>query len=119
MSALHVLLGRDDHTYKCVVHTSIPVGNNLAGKPWRASLLASGLGGKTGLPVGTGPGQITTAEKAQIDAGELIETLIEFQDVPEWTPAERIAALDAAAAIENGRVLAYLQARLRYFGATR
>lgn len=119
MSFIHVLGGRSDLTYECILHIPIPVGNNPAGIPWRSALLNSGLGGRTRMVEGTGPGQITSAEKAQIAAGELFEEVLQFQDNTLWTMVERLDALNSAATRRRAETLRDLQTTLKYFGATR
>ena len=117
MSAIHVLTGKGDNTYLCVVHIAIPNTNNPVGTNWRAALINSGIGGKTILAEGTGPGQITTQEKALIASGALYEITLAFQDMPAWTNQQRVAELQARAAEVSEQALARLQAQLKYFGA--
>jgi hypothetical protein len=71
MSAIHVL-ERLDERFHCVVHKAIPAGNNAAGFSWKSVCLAAGMN-KTVLAEGTGPGQISTAEKASVLAGDTLE----------------------------------------------
>lgn len=73
MSKIHVLDRIDVTKYRVVIHTQTPSGNNAAGKPWKDIGLASFRIGITILAVGTGPGQITIAERNDIIAGNIAE----------------------------------------------
>lgn len=119
MSALHVLIGNDSGSFICAVHVPVPASNNPAGISWRTALVNSGLIKPSILKVGTGPGQLLSAEATQLAAGELFEVQIEFRAVLGWSNAQRNAAIDAAIVETNAKTLTMLQTRLRFFGATR
>ena len=68
MAQVHVLEYADGR-FRCVIHTATPSGDNSANIPWATVFLATGRSGRTVLVEGTGPGQITAEEKAQIQAG--------------------------------------------------
>lgn len=72
MSTVHVL-EQNNGEFRCVLHFAVPAGNNSAGLTWKAVGLASGRTGTTRLTEGTGPGQITTSEKAQVVSGDVVE----------------------------------------------
>ena len=72
MSTVHVL-DQSNGEYRCVIHFPVPGGSNSAGFTWKAVALSAGIAGATRLVVGTGPGQITAAEQAQIVAGDVVE----------------------------------------------
>lgn len=119
MSKVHVLAGDGDgHIYNLVIHIPVPAGNNDAGLPWRTCLVNSGLGGVTALKTGTGPGQITAAELAQVASGEVYETTasINTQGI---VGAGMGAAVDAFAAQVSAERLAELQKALNWFGVVR
>lgn len=114
MSRLHILASGH-----CVLHEPVPPGNNAAGVPWRTALVNSGMGGTSVMPTGTGPGQITAAELAQIAAGALYETAFEFVRDPNWTTAQRNEAMDECITRASGDALDKITYALRWFGATR
>ena len=70
MADMHVIDGDGNRGYKVAMHIAVPNTNNAVGVNYRTALVNSGLGG-TQLTEGAGAGQITTAEKAQVDAGEV------------------------------------------------
>lgn len=72
MSKIHVL-ETDHREAKVVLHTATPAGNNSVGIAWKEAGLNSGKLGTTMLTEGTGAGQILTAEKAQVESGDVIE----------------------------------------------
>lgn len=76
MSALHVL-ERTERGYRCAIHKPVPAGGNAAGVSWATVLVNSGLA-KTVLIEGDGPGQITAAEKAQIESGAVVEAVLDI-----------------------------------------
>jgi len=73
MSKVHVLNSDTSGNFNVVLHTAVVAGNNSAGKSWKNCMLNSGRAGTTVLLEGTGPGQITTAEKAQVTSGDVWE----------------------------------------------
>lgn len=111
MAKLHVLACDDKGVYRGVVHYATPAGSNSVGVSWKAAALAAGLAGTTSLVEGTGPGQITTAEKAQVVAGDVIE-------IPISLVSETVggAGAEADAAISNHQ--RHLAKVLKYFGFT-
>jgi len=118
MAEIHVLTGNGD-SWNVVFHIPIPVLNNAVGQPYRTVLVNSGIGGSTVLGEGTGPGQITTAEKASIQAGAVYEVSLSYPfESGGTTPAQLLATVRALYQREKTRLLAELQARLRYFGYT-
>lgn len=117
MAKVHVLTG-DGGVYNLVLHIPISAGNNGAGQPWRTCLVNSGLGGITALRTGTGPGQISAAELAQVAAGEVYEVsaVIQTQGI---SAAGLGAAVDALAAQISAEKLIELQKALQWFGVVR
>lgn len=119
MSRLHVLSGDPTSgAYTIVVHDATPAGNNSAGFSWSSVIVASGLA-TTIMAEGTGPGQISTAERASVLAGTTLEGVFSFTDNPAWNNAQRNAALDAMATQVIAELQARLGARLKFWGATR
>lgn len=119
MARLHVLETNGvPNLYRVILHEATPAGNNSAGLSWSSVMVGAGIA-KTRMTEGTGPGQITTAEKNSVEAGTTIEGEFWFQDNPSDNAAARNAALDAHAT----RYLAELQAdiarKYKFFGATR
>jgi hypothetical protein len=100
-----------------VMHFPIASANNDVGVNYRTALVNSGMGGTTILPEGTGPGQITTAEKNQIEAGEVYEHRkhVKIMSGGDTNPQMR-ATLRHFYAQEEADLLAQIQQRLRFFG---
>ena len=73
MSKIHILDASENQGYNTVVHTAVPTGSNSASKTWKDVCLAAGESVTTQLTEGTGVGQITTAEKASVEAGDTLE----------------------------------------------
>jgi hypothetical protein len=92
MSTLHILEADAQGNYRVAIHTPVPVGNNAAGLAWKTVALAAGRTGTTVLTEGTGPGQVSVAEKATIVSGDVAEIVTMLPiDSTAWTPA-KIAA---------------------------
>lgn len=117
MAAIHILSGNGGNVYTAVVHATTPAGNNVAGVPWATALANSGLN-TTVMTIGTGAGQITSAEAAQIASGALFEVTIAWENDPRWTNAQRQADLDLRTRQAVAEKQAELANRLRLFGAT-
>ena len=116
MADMHVLAGDGLCYWTLVMHFPVPDQNNEVGVNYRIALVNSGLGG-TSMTEGTGPGQISAAEKAQIDAGEVYEHSIQFlAESGANTLAELLAAAREAYAREQARVTARFESQLRYYG---
>lgn len=114
MSRIHVMESSGLNNYRIVVHAPTPNGNNSAAVSWVTALANSGQG--TQLPVGSGPGQISTSEANQVAAGQVIEASGSFTDDPAWNNAQRTAALVAEATKLVTEAQAELQKRLKFFG---
>jgi hypothetical protein len=117
MARIHVLQRTGLNTYDCVVHSPTPAGNNSAGVAWATALVNSGLN-VTRLETGTGPGQITSAEAAQVAAGTVIETSFTWEDNPAFTNSQRLADLSTRADQAVAAALAARGDQLKFFGAT-
>ena len=115
MSDIHVLTA-EHNRFRCAFHIPVPSTNNAVGTPWRSALVNSGLGGMTGLVLGTGPGQINAAELAEIQSGAVYEVI---EEILLEDGAPPVQLLDNAYARVRARALIDLQAALRRFGATR
>lgn len=71
---IHVLEGNDNGEYRVVIHETMPLGNNGAGKAWKNCLLnAKDSVLSSILSVGVEPGNITQAEADSIAKGEVFE----------------------------------------------
>lgn len=120
MASVHILSQSSDNEFQCVIHFPAPSGSNSAGLSWKSVLLASGLAGSTRLVEGTGPGQITAAEKAQVLAGDVIEfetvLRIESGGSTSLQIGVTIDALVANALADHARKV---MSQLRRYGATR
>ena len=78
---VHVLTASgvgDDALFSAVAHALTPAGNNDSGTSWKAALVASGMAKTQMQSVGTGPGQITQAEKDLIESGDIFEVRFSF-----------------------------------------
>jgi hypothetical protein len=118
MSKLHVLAGAGAN-FTVVIHQATPAGNNSAGFPWSAILIAAGRNVSV-LTVGSGPGQITQAEMDGIAAGTIIELVSGVTELPTWTNATiRNAEIDAQAAVMMSSQLAKLSQEFKWYGAER
>lgn len=113
MSDMHVMSGTADGSWVVVMHFLVPNINNSVTVNYRTAVVNSGLGGTTILTEGVGPGQITTAEKAQVDSGELYEHSTVFRAESTTNLQNAIRLFYTA---EKTSVLAELQRKLRYFG---
>ena len=118
MAQVHVLEYTDGR-FRCVIHTATPTGNNGANIPWSTLLLARGYSGRTTLIEGTGPGQITPEEKAQILAGTLLEFELKLEAAPTLTGTELQALLQAQAPAMIQTQLDQWRTELRFYGAVR
>ena len=118
MSRLHVLELIGPNLYRVILHEATPVANNSAGLSWATVLIGSGSA-KTKMTEGTGPGQIATAEKAQVEAGTVVEGEFFFQDNPADNAAQRNAALDTHATRYLAELQAAIALKYKWFGATR
>ncbi len=116
MAALHVLEG-DGIRYRVVAHVATPAGNNSANVSWKNCILASGMN-TTILTEGSGAGQITTAEKNQIIAGDVIEMVFTVEVPETGTNPNKQAAVQTAVAKMQTDYLASLALRFRYYGYT-
>ena len=81
MSKVHVL-EKNDKSYRCAIHFDVPPGNNGAGVSWQTAHLAhvrtraeDGTWNEADskLKEGTGTGEITAAERADVQSGAVIE----------------------------------------------
>lgn len=116
MADMHVLTGNGLHRWTLIMHFPVPDQNNDVAVNYRTALINSGLN-TTSMTEGTGPGQITSAENAQIITGEIYEHSIQFlAESGASTLAELLAAAREAYARERTRVTARLQKMLRYYG---
>lgn len=117
MSSIHVIQGRNN-VYSVVVHVATPAGNNAAGVAWSTAIKNAGRA-KTVMQVGSGAGQITTAESNDVTNGAVLEGVFQWQDNPAWTNAERIADVELRAQQLRDELLARVQDELKFFGYTR
>jgi hypothetical protein len=118
MAQVHVL-EYSEGRFRIMIHTATPAGNNSAGFPWSTLLLQRGYSGRTGMTVGTGPGQIDPAEKAQILAGTLLEFELRLEADPTLTGAQLQTLLQAQAPALITAQLGQWQQELKWWGATR
>lgn len=119
MADMHVLGGDGVGKWSLVMHFAVPDQDNQVGVNYRVAMVNSGIGGSSCMAEGVEAGQISTAELTQIQAGEVYEYVLPFlAESGASTIAQLLAAAKAAYAREQGRVVADLQKRLKYFGYT-
>lgn len=112
MAKIHALTADTSGDCRVVLHLPMPAGNNLVGNSWKACWLALGRN-TTSLTEGTGLGQITTAEKAQVIAGDVIEL---SGSIPLAVVAAGTAAVNAFADSLIATRLGSLAGELNYYG---
>ncbi len=89
MAKIHIQ-SLSNKSFNAIVHFAMPAGNNSAGKSWKDCWLATGRNVTT-MTEGSGVGQISTTEKASVEAGDTVELLFSFP-VADGVPTA--AALD-------------------------
>ena len=95
-----------------VIHYLTPAGSNSASITWANAIVASG-NNKTILTTGTGVGQISSAEAAQIAAGEVIEVITDLQiDSSGGSAAQVLPTIERVIAEDKLR----LAASLKWYG---
>lgn len=119
MADIHVLQGDGLRYWTLAMHFAIPNQDNKIGVSYRTALINSGIGGTSQMAEGTGPGQITAAELALIQAGELYEFTLPFlAESGATTNVELLAEIRAEYAKHEIPVLNHLKKQLRYYGYT-
>lgn len=119
MSNLHILARSSIDSAQAAMHFPVPAGNNAAGFSWKSVFLAAGRSGTSALTEGTGPGQITTAEKATVTAGDTLELIERIEVSNSGSGAQRLAALDEIYTKRTTDQIARMQEEFRYYGLTR
>ena len=118
----HVLAGGPEgNAYAIAFHVPIPSANNAVGVNYQTALVNSGVGGRSVMPTGTGAGQITAAELANVQNGSIFEVVEPHFTNPGQSLGQEQADLDArfaALSSVNGALIKGLQNQLLYFGAT-
>lgn len=95
MANVHVL-NNNDADYTVVMHIPIPQSNNTAGVSWQTVVANSGRGGTTILKDGDGTkGTISSAEKAQITSGAIVEVVMTLRLGSFLTPTVDVQGLNA------------------------
>lgn len=119
MAKIHVLEGSGSPPgiFRVIVHANTPAGNNSAGVSWATALINSGRA-FTRMVEGNGAGQITTAEKASVLAGTVMEGAYVISDDVTFTGPQRAAYLDSMADRFIAEMMATAGLELKYFGAT-
>lgn len=119
MADIHILAGDGLHHWTLAFHFVVPDQNNDVGISYRTALINSGIGGVSQMVEGTGSGQITTAELASLQAGELYEFTLSFlAESGATNNAELLAAIRTEYAKHETPVLNHLKKRLCYYGYT-
>lgn len=119
MSKLHVLSGTPEGDYQVAFHVTTPVsGTSIAGLTWAAAVAAAGFRTATAMVEGTNPWQITTAERASLAAGAIVE-VTETINLANQTAAVVGGILDARWFILRNEVATAVRGALRFFGMVR
>jgi hypothetical protein len=114
MAKIHVLDSDGNGVYRVVLHTPVAGGNNSAGHAWTDVVVAAGLNTSI-LPEGTGIGEISTAELADITAGNVLEIVSSINAESGGATAGSLTAL--ANQIIADRT-AQLAQKYKFFGYT-
>lgn len=112
---IHVLSADDENNFTIVIHTPVSVGNNAVGVSWKNAGLASGKIGSTMLTEGSNGWQVSTAEKASIIAGDVLEIIT---SIKVGSGGVTLTVLNAIADIKIAESIAMLSRQLKYFGYT-
>lgn len=112
MSKVHLLRNLGNKQYEVVMHAAIPAGNNLAGHSWQSVWIAAGMN-TTRLTTGSGPGQISAEEAAQIAAGSVMEFMC---ILPAESGGATQESLDSMVDRHLAGCLVYLGDMLKYYG---
>ena len=117
MADIHIVTGNGIDKWTIIAHYPVPDVLNEVSVSYRIALVNSRLGGTSQLVEGTEPGQITTAELAQLAAGELFEFAVSFYAESGATNnTELVAAVRAEYAKHQTREIDSLKGKLKYFG---
>ncbi len=117
MADIHVQSGDGVSKWTLVFHFAVPDVDNNVGINYRTVLVNSDLGGSTSMTEGAGAGEIATAEKAQIEAGELYEHTLSVPIESGATDnAEMLALARELYARDEARIISVLQRKLKYYG---
>jgi hypothetical protein len=117
MADIHILNGDGGGSWTYVFHVAVPDTTNAVSVSYRTALVNSSLGGVSVMDEGTGPGQITTAELAQLAAGELFEFSRGWlAESGATNNAQLLVNLRAEYVRVTPLVLSQLQNRLKYYG---
>lgn len=114
MAKIHSFEFGEGGVCRVVLHTAMPSGNNAVGNSWKACWIAAGRNA-TAMVEGTGMGQISTAEKASVLAGDVIE--IQGQ-VPTYIIVQGAVAVNAFVDSVIASMKAKFAAEYNYFGWT-
>ena len=118
MAAIHVMDGNGNGLVNLVFHFTVPNVNNRVAVNFRTALANSGRA-TTVMTEGAGAGQITTAEKVQVESGEKFEHACRFRpDSGGSTNAELLTQVRALYAARDTSVLAAVAKDLDLFGYT-
>lgn len=115
MADMHILKG-DGKKWSIVMHFTVPAGNNANGVSWVDALVGSGLA-VTKLTEGTSGWEVSTTEKASIEAGDVYEHQSAFLvESGGTTTAQLRASIREFYTARKAAVIARLKVQLRYFG---
>lgn len=106
----------DGNSFEVIFHITLPSANNRVGVNYRTAVVKSGIGGKTSMTTGATSGEITAAEKAQIDAGELFEVSERIDTYPGETAGQLRTRIDARYTVLVATLPGRLQRMLTYWG---
>jgi len=114
MAKIHAFDFQEGGVCRVVLHTAMASGNNAVGNSWKNVWLAAGRN-TTGMVEGTGIGQISTAEKASVVAGDVIEISAQ---IPNNVVVQGAVAVNAFADQIITAMKAKYAAEFNYYGWT-
>ena len=121
MSQWHARDGVEEgDAYNIIFHIPIPSANNRVAVNYQAAIVGSGIGGTTAMTEGSSAGQITTAEKASITSGSILEVAETFNTNLTENASElaaRVNARYAELSDPTKEFMVNLKRRLDYWGA--
>lgn len=117
MSDIHVLGGGSSQLYKVLFHVQTSVGNNQADMAIKDAH-KSDKAPVSIMTKGPGQGQITNAEAAQIENGEVLETSAFVRLEPELSNSDVQVRLRELYMIHTNEMITKTVNRLRWFGHT-
>ena len=116
MAKIHIMEQSGSDDFRVLLHFPVPSGSNSAAKTWKSVMLACGRTGSTSMTEGTGPSQITTAEKATVVSGDTFELQTSIRAMSSGGTSQ--AVIDGMADILINECKAELARTYKWYGLT-